>query len=188
MNRRILAGLAVAATSFVSLCLVGSGDARRKAISSTSRVVIDGRSFESDDSSPDNGSLLMREFGRMGVPLPDGFTLPAESRSPHPALEGRLKESRPRVLEAPRLPAGLTAEHTLRMEGEGMPVDLVFGRMGAPGPSIRSRLLSSGWESVPTGNGSGGMHVMQIRRGKETGVACLDDAEGTFLLLREVDR
>jgi hypothetical protein len=188
MNRKILAGLAVAATLFVSLCLVGSGDARRKEISSTRRVVIDGRSFVSDESSPDDGSLLMRELVRMGVPLPDGFTLPVESHPPHPALEGRLKESRPWVLEAPRLPAGLTAEHTLRMEGEEMPVDLVFGKLGAPGPSIRSRLLSSGWESVPTGNGSGGMHVMQIRRGKETGIACLDDAEGTFLLLREVGR
>ena len=188
MNRRILAGLAVAATSFVSLCLVGSGDARRKEISSTSRVVIDGRSFETDESSPDNGSLLMRELDRMGVRLPDGLTLPVESRPPHPALEGRLRESRPRVLDAPRLPAGLTAEHTLRMEGEGMPVDLVFGRLDAPGPSIRSRLLSSGWESVPAGNGSGGLHVMQIRRGKETGIACLDDAEGTFLLLRDAGR
>ena len=188
MNRKILAGLGAAATLFVSLCLAGSGDARRKEISSTSHVVIDGRSFVPDESSADEDSFLKRELDRLGVRLPEGFDLPEESAPSHPALEGRLKESRPRVLEAPRLPAGLTAEHTLRMEGEGMPVDLVFGRMGAPGPSIRSRLLSSGWESVPTGNGSGGMHVMQIRRGKETGVACLDDAEGTFLLLREVGR
>ena len=188
MNRKILAGLAVAATSFVSLCLVGSGDARRKEVTSTRRVVIDGRSFVSDESSPDDASLLIRELGRMGVLLPDGFTLPVESPPSHPALEGRLKESRPQVLEAPRLPAGLTAEHTLRMEGEGMPVDLVFGRLDAPGPSIRSRLLSSGWNYVPNGNGSAGMHVLQIRRGKETGIACLDEADGTFLLFREMGR
>jgi len=30
--------------------------------------------------------------------------------------------------------------------------------------------------------------VLQIRRGKETAVACLDEAEGTFLLFREVGR
>jgi hypothetical protein len=188
MNRKILAGLAVAATLFVSLCSAGSGNARRKVISSTSRVVIDGRSFVSDESSPDDRSLLTRELGRLGVRLPDGFNLPEESGPSHPAFEGRLKGSRPRVIEAPRLPAGLTVEHTLRMEGEGMPVDLVFGTLGTPGPSIRSRLLSSGWKSLSTGEDPGGMHVLQNRRGKETSIACLDEAEGTFLLFREVGR
>jgi len=188
MNRKILAGLAAAGTLLVSLCLVGSGNARRKEISSTHRVVIDGRSFVQDESSPGDDSLLKRELGRLGVRLPDGFTLPEESRPSHPALEGRLKESRPRNLEAPRLPAGLTAEHTLRMEGEGMPVDLVFGKQDAPGPSIRSRLLSSGWESVSAGNDPAGTHLLQIRHEKEIRIVCLDDAEGTFLLFREVGR
>jgi hypothetical protein len=188
MNRKILTGLAVAATLFLSLCLEGSGDARRKEISSTSRVVIDGRSFVSDESSPKEGSLLKRELGRLGVRLPDWFNLPEETDPSHPALEGRLKNSRPWPIEATRLPAGLTAEHTLRMEGEGMPVGLVFGRLDTPGPSIRSRLLSSGWKSVSTGKDPGGTHVLQIARGKETSIVCLDEAEGTFLLLREVVR
>jgi hypothetical protein len=189
MNRKILAGLAVAATLFVSLCLVGSGNARRKGISSTSRVIIDGRSFVQDESSPGEDSLLKRELGRLGVRLPDGFDMPEESGPSHPALEGRLKDSpRPRPTEAPRLPAGLTGEHTLRMEGEGSPVDLVFGKMGAPGPSIRSRLLSSGWESISTGKDPGVAHVLQITHGKETSIVCLDEDEGTFLLFREVGR
>jgi hypothetical protein len=188
MNRKILTGLAVAATLFVSLCLAGSGNALRKEISSTRRVVIDGRSFVSDESSPNESSLLKRELDRLGVRLPDGFDLPEESGPSHPALEGRLKDSQSRVLEAPRLPAGLTAEHALRMEGEGVPVDLVFGKLGSPGPSIRSRLLASGWISVPAGTGSGGTHLLQLCRGKETSIVCIDDAEGTFLLIREVDR
>jgi len=188
MNRKILTGLAVAATLFVSLCLAGRGNARRKEPSSTSRVVIDGRSFVSDESSPDEGSLLKRELARLGVRLPDGINLPKESGSSHPAIEGRLKESPPRALEAPQLPAGLTAEHTLRMEGEGTPVYLAFGKLGAPGPSIRSRLLSSGWETVPAGNDPGGTRVLQITRGKETTIVCLDEAEGTFLLFREGSR
>lgn len=189
MNRKILTGLAVAATLVVSLSLVGSGNARRKEISSTSRVVIDGRSFVSDESSPNDGSLLKRELGRLGVRLPDGFTLPEESAPSHPVFSGRLKDSpRPRSIDAPRLPAGLTAEHTLRMEGEGMPVNLVFGKLGTPGPSIRSGLLSSGWKSVSTGKNPGGTHVLQITHGKETAIVCLDEAEGTFLLFREVGR
>lgn len=188
MNRKILTGVAVAATLFVSLCLEGIGNARRKEVSSTRRVVIDGRSFVPDESSPDEGALLKREIGRLGVRLPDGFNVSEESGSSHPAFSGRLKDSRPRALEAPRLPAGLTAEHTLRMEGEGTPVDLVFGKLGTPGPSIRSRLLSSGWHSVSSGKDPGGMHVLRITHGKETAIVCLDEAEGTFLLFREVGR
>jgi hypothetical protein len=167
---------------------VESGIARRKEISSTRRVVIDGRSFVSDEASPEEGSLLKRELDRLGIRSPDGFTLPEESNPSHPALEGRLKESRPRVIEPFRLPAGLIAEHSLRMEGDGRPVELVFGKLGTPGPFIRSRLLSSGWESEPAGTGSGATHLLQMSRGKETSIVCLDDAEGTFLLIREVGR
>jgi len=188
MNRRFSAGLAVAASLFVWLCLSESGNARRKEITSTRRVVIDGRSFVSDESSPAHGSLLERELGRLGVGLPDGFPLPQETDSAHPAFEGRLRESRSRVLESPRLPAGLTEEHTVRMEGEGAPVELVFGKMGSPGPSVRSLLLSSGWESLSTEKDPGGTRVLQFSHGKETVIACLDEAEGTFLLFREVGR
>jgi hypothetical protein len=188
MNRKILAGIAVAAPLILSLFPAGSGNARGKEISSTRRVVIDGRSFASDEPSPDAGLLLRRELVRMGIGIPDGFALPEESHPSHPAFEGRLKESRPRISEPLRLPAGWTAEHTLHMEGEGAPIDLVFGTLGTRGPSVRTRLLSSGWESVSDGTGSGGVHMLRSVRGKETGIVCLDDAEGTFLLVREVGR
>jgi hypothetical protein len=188
MNRKILAGLAAAATLCASLCVAGPGNARKKEISSTSRVVIDGRSFVSDESPPDDRSLLERELGGLGVRLPDGFDLPGEPGPSHPVFSGRLRESRTRVPEPTRLPSGLTAEHTLRMEGEGSPVDLVFGTLGAPGPAVRSRLLSSNWESVSADTGSGGIHVLKIIHGKETSIVCLDDAESTFLLIREVGR
>ena len=188
MNRKIPAGLIVAASLFVSLCLAESGNARRKEISSTRRVVIDGRALVSDESSPGDGSLLKKELGRLGVRLPDGFTLPQAMESSHPAFEGRLMEARSRNLETPPLPAGLIEEHALRMEGEGAPVELVFGKMSSPGPSVRSRLISSGWVSLSTEKALGGTRVLQFPHGKETVIACLDEAEGTFLLFREVGR
>ncbi|MGZ8441358.1 MAG: hypothetical protein ACXWXD_11365 [Candidatus Deferrimicrobiaceae bacterium] len=189
MNRKILFGLAAATTLFVSLVVAERGDALRKENSSTRRVNIDGRSFVADESSPDGASLLKKELGRLGVRLPDGFDLPEESVPPHPVFTGRLKDSPgSRPIDAPRLPAGLSADHTLRMEGEGKPVDLVFGRMRSRGSSTRSRLLSSGWETVSTEEGFGLVHVLQITRGKETTIVCLDEAEGAFLLFREVGR
>jgi hypothetical protein len=188
MNRKFFAGLAVAAWLFVSLCLVESGNARRKEISATRRVVVDGRSFVPDESSADDSSLLKRKLGSLGVRLPDEVDLPKEKNPSHPAFAGRLKESRPHVFEVPRMPAGLTAEHTLRMEGEGAPVDLVFGRLGTPGSSIRIRLLSNGWKSLSSGKDPGGTRVLQFPQGKETVIVCLDEAEGTFFLFREVGR
>mgnify|MGYP001198511292 CR=1 FL=1 len=178
----------MAAALSVFFCLAGSGNARRKEISSTRQVVIDGRSFGTEESSLDERTMLERELRRRGVRLPDGFTLPRETSPSHPAFESRLKESPPRALEAPRLPAGWTAEHTVRMEGEGPPVDLVFGRMGSRGPSCRSRLLSSGWESLTAEKGPGEIRVLQFPHRKETVLACLDEEEGTFLLFREVGR
>ena len=189
MNRKIPAGLALAASLVVSLCLAGSGNARRKEPTSTRHVVIDGRSFLSDESSPGDDSPLKRELARMGVRLPDGFNLSEETVPSNPAFSGRLKDSnRPTPKEAPRLPAGLTAEHTLRMEGEGSPVYLVFGILGTPGPSIRYRLLSSGWKSLSSAKDPGGTRMLQLLHGKETTIVCLDEAEGTFLLFREVGR
>jgi len=189
MNRKIPAGVAVAASLLVSLCLAGSGAARRKEISPTRRVVIDGRSLVPDESSPVDGSLLKSELGRLGVRPPDGFDLPEEETSPHPVFSGRLKDSdRPPAMESPRLPAGLTAEHTLRLEGEGAPVDLVFGKLDTPGSSIRSRLLSSGWKSLSIETDPGGTRSLQFTHGKETVVVFLDEAEGTFLHFRQVGR
>lgn len=189
MNRKTGVGVAVAALLFVSLCLVGNGSAVRKEISSTRRVVIDGRSFVTDDSSPDDGSLAKRELDRLGVRPPDGFTIAEDTPPSHPAFSGRLKDStRSPDVEDPRLPAGWTAEHTLRMEGDGAPVDLVFGKTGSPGPSVHSRLLSCGWKSLSSEKDPGGTRVLQFLHGKETVIVCLDEAEGTFLLFREVGR
>ena len=69
-----------------------------------------------------------------------------------------------------------------------MPVDLVFGKLGTQGSSVRSRLLSFGWKSASNGNDPGGMHVLHITQGKETSIVCLDESEGTFLLFREMGR
>ncbi len=189
MNRKILFGLAAATVLIASLCAVGRGNALRKETSSTRRVIVDGRRFVSDESTADGVSPLEKELGRLGVRLPGGFELPEMPVPSHPVFRGRLKDSPgSRPVDALRLPAGMIADHTLRMEGEGKPVDLVFGRMGSRGPSIRSRLLSSGWETVSTGDGPGLVQVLQSTKGKETRIVCLDEAEGAFLLFRQVGR
>jgi len=82
----------------------------------------------------------------------------------------------------------LIAEHTLRMEGEGAPADLVFGKLDTAGSTIRSRLLSSGWKSLSIEKDPGGTRSLQFTHGKETAIVFLDEAEGTFLHFRQVGR
>lgn len=189
MKRALLPGLAIAAVLLLSFFLAGSVNARRNDLSSTRRVVIDERAFVSDESAGDERSLLKKELWRLGVRLPGEIVLPEAPVPEHPAFSGRLERSTgDGSIEAPRLPAGLTAEHTLRMEGEGKPVTLVLGRMGTRGSSIRARLLSTGWKSVSTAEGPGAARVLRITHGKETTLVCLDEAEGSFLLFREVGR
>lgn len=185
MNRKFLYGVGVTSMLLV-FCIEGIGSARKKVISSTSHVVIDGRSFDQDVPPPKGVSLLKEELDRQGVSLPKGFG-DIEDRNPsNPVFSDRLRDSRSRPASVNRLPAGLTSEHDLRLEGEGRPVDLVFGSMNIPGPSIRTRLISSGWIPVSNGKDPRLAHVLQITRGKETSIVCLDEAEGTFLLFREV--
>jgi len=189
MNPKIPVVLAVTSSLFVSLCLAGSGNALRKEISTTRRVFIDGKSFVSDESPPGDGSILKRKLGRQGVPLPEGLDLPEETAPSHPVFSGRLKDSgTSAAITVHRLPAGLTPEHTLRMEGEGAPRDLVFGKLGTPGSSIRSRLISSGWKSLSTEKDVEGTRVLQFTHGKEAATVFLDETEGTFLLFRQVGR
>lgn len=188
MNGKILVGLAVAATLLATLCLGQSVNARKKELSSTRRVFIDGNAFVSDESSSSGDPPLEKELERRGIHLPDGFTLMEGSGASHPAFSGRLTDSPSRAPAMARLPPGLLPEHTLRMEGEGAEVDLVFGKMETRGPSIRSRLIPSGWISVSAGEEAGGIHVLQHSLGKETAVVCLDEREGTFLHFREVGR
>ena len=189
MKRIILFGLAAAAMLIASLCVVKRVDALRKEVPTTRRVIIDGKAFVPDESPPDGVALLKKELGKRGVRLPDEFDLTEMSVPPHPVIQGRLKDSPgARPADTPRLPSGLTADHTLRMEGDGKPVDLVFGTMDSRGPSIRFRLLSSGWETVSTFDPPRSVHVLQLTRGKEIDIVCLDEAEGAFLLFREVGR
>jgi hypothetical protein len=186
MNRKILAMVALGGTISLTLCLSGNGMARKKEISSTRHVVIDGRSFASEDSPMESGYLLKRELDRMCIPLPDGYRWPTDPLPPHPALEGLMKETPgAQSVQSPRPPAGCTAEHTLHMDGEGNPVDLVFGAMDSRGPSVRSRMISSGWRSVFSEKSAGGLQILHITTRKESTIVCLDEAEGTFLLLRE---
>jgi len=189
LNRIILIGLAAAAVLIASLCVVERVEALRKEVSATPRVIIDGKAFVPDESPPDGVALLKKELGKRGVRLPDGFELIEMSVPPHPVIQGRIKDSPgARPVDTQRLPSGLTADHTLRMEGDGKPVDLVFGTMDPRGSSIRFRLLSSGWETVSTFDPSRSVHVLQLSMGKETNIVCLDEAEGAFLLFREVGR
>jgi len=189
MRRAILFGATCATLVLFAVCLAGRGDARKKDLSSTRWVTIDGESFVREESSMEEPALILREIAKRNVRLPDGFDLRNLHSPPNAVYSGRVVDSpRPISAAAVRLPAGLAGEHTIRMEGEGEPLELVFGRTAGKGPAVRNRLLASGWESLPVFDAANPLHVLQKTSGKETTVVCLDEKEGEFLLFREVGR
>ncbi len=189
MNRKFLTGLAVAGVLFVAVGFEGIGNTMKKGVSATNRVVIDGKSFVTDDTPSEESSPVRKELDRMGFRLPDGFALPEQTSPSHPALSEKMKSSRtdPKP-EDSELPAGMIAEHSLRMEGEGSPVTIVSGTFDGTGPSTRSRLLTSGWKPLNMGTDSAGIRILKRDRGKEAGIVCIDETDGTFILFREVGR
>lgn len=94
----------------------------------------------------------------------------------------------PRPGSPPALPRGLTAEHTLRLDSYPGATDLVIGKLSVRGASIRNRLADEGWEVHGQAGATGLPWLLEKRTGKETTVVWLDEAEGTFLLIRETGR
>jgi hypothetical protein len=84
-------------------------------------------------------------------------------------------------------PPGLALEHRLHLDSESGGVDLATGRCGK-GDHVRRRLIAAGWRLLGPDTLNGFARILQSVRGKETMVVCLDEAEGTFLLFRKVDR
>lgn len=189
MRRTILFGATCGTIVLFAFGLSGRGDAWKKDLSCTGRVTIDGKSFVRDESSLDEPSLIHREMAKRNIRVPDGFDLRILHSPPNAVYSGRVVDSpRPIPAAAIRLPAGLAGEHAIRMEGEGKPIELVFGRTAGKGSGARNRLLDSGWESLPVLDAAPPLHVLQKSSGKEMTVVCLDEKEGEFLLVREVGR
>lgn len=173
MKRKIVAaGAGIAVGCFLVALLASRGDALRKDLSTTHRVEIDGKSFVRDDA-----------------PSGDSDPIPGSAAKGHPVFSGRLKESPGNRSGIPfPLPRGFTVDRSIRLEGEGKPVDLAIGRLEVRGPSVRSRLLSEGWEAASSPTEPGIIRVLRIRHGKESAVVCLDETEGAFLFFREGGR
>lgn len=188
MIRRASLPLSIAAVFLLLLPVAGYVEARRGNLSPTTRATLDGQTFEADESAPGDFSKLRREVGRMGVVLPHDFEF-REDLLPyrHPAFSGKLSgTSRSSARKKQDVPHGLREEHSLFLEGEGDTVELVYGAIEFRGV-VRSRLEAEGWECFIAGEGTGGTTVLRRTRGKEVSIVWLDETEGEFLLVREVD-
>lgn len=187
MTRKTILGTAIGMVALVAVCAAGRGDIRRKAGRGTTRVTVDGASFDADGAIARGATHLRFGPGKAGIDLPGELLRQDDSGTGHAVFPERLAAAPPRVPSPPRPPAGLAVEHTLRMDSERGPVDLATGRFRKGGP-VRYRLLASGWKllgpEAPTGNPS----ILQSTCGKETMIVCLDEAEGKFLLFRELAR
>jgi hypothetical protein len=187
MRRTFLYGVCVGTALLLPVSDVRVGNARKPGPTATNRVILDGRSYVPQPFPGGGNASLRRELERLGFTLPDGIEIPSGGNTGHPVYEERLLAS-PKRTAPPEVPPGLTADHAIRLEADGHSVELVFGRMAPLSPGLNARLQADGWVSHPGGNDPRNPRVLQKTRGKENAVACLDEAERTFLLIRKVGR
>jgi hypothetical protein len=191
MNRkiRLLGGTCTFALLLIAALSPVRGDSQRPGGLPNRLVAIDGKSFLSGGPGQDDFSTVARAFEKFGAKIPRFSGRPPVARNRHPVFRGGISmtEGVPAGNTMPQ-PPGLTADHILRLETAPGGVDLVLGRMNSRGPSIRHRLVADGWEAAGEENAAGSTRVLERKSGKETAIVCLDEAEGTFLLVRESGR
>ena len=133
------------------------------------------RAYQSETHSV---SIDGRRFVSAARPGDDEFQVP------DPFFGQRLREDGEDCVTPPlRLPAGVRAEHTLRMETASGPVTLAFGRIETAPATLLNRLKSAGWVGPATGPAERIARLATITTGKETRVVLLDEKERRFLLV-----
>lgn len=185
---RSLAAACLAA-SLLAATLPVRGDSRRDAYHPGGHVAIDGKSFLPALPGRDDISAIRRDLEKSGIGVPRDFADLAVAVGQDPAFPNGLvaSEGTPAV-SPPPLPGGLDADHTLSFETGNGAADIVVGKLQGRGPSVRKRLAADGWGEPAREASGGSVRLMEKRNGKGTTIVLLDEAEGTFLLLREAGR
>lgn len=187
MRMRALYGCCVGAAFLVCLRGVPSGNARGPGGAATTGVTIDGTSYLSRISAGAVEWTLRRELERLGARFPDRFPVSERADAGNPVYRRSLVASPERGAPV-ALPPGLTGEHSIRMDGDDRDVELVFGRLAAPPATVTARLGAEGWVLAPKDDGTHKLRLFQKNKGKENAVACLDETDRTFLLIRTAGR
>lgn len=187
MTMRQIVGLIVGAAILAFSSGVRLGDAGKTGASTVTGVTIDGRLFLPEFPAGRDDAVVRRELDRMGVRLPDGYRVAEGTTVGHPLYRDGLVES-PLQRPPAEVPPGMKEEHSLRVERGGTSIELVFGRTDRPVGDVLERLRADGWAPAFEHTDAGPVRVLNRSRRKESSVACVDETERTFLLLRKVAR
>jgi hypothetical protein len=164
------------------LALPAMPEHRRKMISATKAVFIDGKGYLLEKAAGGDVSLIRRELNRRGWDVP----IPGNSQPANPYFEAALREDDGTSPSAPiSFPQGLHPEHVVHLVSDSGLVELAVGTMNSRGPSVRNRLPASGWKSIDAAQVLEPVAVALQKNGKETFLVFLDEKKGKFLLVRK---
>ena len=187
--KRIHVLLIIAVTVLVvSFMALESVNAKRSG-SGTSKVTINGRSFVVGKHSPDSKTALRREFAKLGVNVPeDSETLELSKHLKTAIAEKPVTYGKASPEKIPQLPEGFRVEKTLKMSGEDGTTLMVMGTTTRKGGSAAARLEADQWIKSKMIDGPDLPKTFSKTRGKETDIVCLDEKNGSFLMLRRQER
>jgi len=152
-----------------------------EALTGSRAFSIDGRRFVLEPSSGTDSSLVERELKRRGI---DTVPISESLRTVIGASAKELLREEPEEAATPRLPAGLEADHVLKLQTVSGPVEITFGRVDRAEKDLLRRLRSAGWECRDVDAHGAPSAIAQLTGRKEATLVLLEKDEGRFLSIR----
>ena len=136
---------------------------------------------------PSSGnSLLREELRKQGI---DIGRIPRDPLDSDDCVLDMLSEIPPRIRSrSSPLPSCLRVENSMGMESGLGFLDITSGKISPKGTYARKNLAAQGWTFVDRKERATPVCIGTIRNGRETAIVFLEENEGDFLYIRQMEK
>lgn len=154
-------------------------------LSATRFFSLDGNWYSVGKPSSGN-SLLREELRKQGI---DIGRIPREPLDSDDSVLDMLSEIPPRMRSrSSPLPSCLRVENSMGMESGLGFLDITSGKISPKGTYARKNLAAQGWTFVDRKERATPVCIGTIRNGRETAIVFLEENEGDFLYIRQLEK
>lgn len=177
----LVAAFTVAGALTVSAFPRGAGDI----VSATRAFSLDGRWYSVGKPS-DGDSVLREKLKDMGI---DVSKIPSGIISPSGFFIEALSDiSSKRTAGTVSVPSCLREEHVMQLTSENGSIDISFGKISASRDQAKKGLVALGWKLSGTINSGNPVSFATIRNERENSIVLLEEKEGSYLSIRQLEK
>lgn len=154
-------------------------------LSATRFFSLDGNWYSVGKPSSGN-SLLRKELRKQGI---DIARIPREPLDSDDSVLDMLSRIPPRMRSrSSPLPSCLLVENSMGMESGLGFLDITSGKISPKGTCARKNLAAQGWTFVDRQERATPVCIGTIRNGRETAIVFLEENEGDYLYIRQLEK